>query len=230
MRLFGSCYSQEAKIKILLRKDFMSVPEADHSDIYDMYKLSLFQSYLDLWRTDPGCFAHDILKNGATAEEAIQVYSERIARLTIKEWQDENLKSIIIYESKGSEQKIVGFALFGKDLESKLTANAASYYLYYIGVASTHFQQGIGTQLMSSMLKHCEDCSGRDNNAFNIKLHTRVFNKPAIKLYEKFGLHVLPEDYSHGHSNKYLCYFQQFSPEFKNDFSVYRSKLSCKMI
>lgn len=206
MRLFAT---KETKSKFVIHQNYQSVTENNRKDVMEMYQQSLYQSYYQLWKNDESSFSSDILAHGDNPETAIRIFSEKIARLTVDEWAEFNLSSVMAYENN----KITGFALYGKDNETINKDNISAYYLHYLGTAPSCFQKGIGTELMLRMLSDCQNKSIQsEDKFFEMKLHTRTFNTPAIGLYEKFGFSVLTNDITHGHNDKYLCYFNQFNP------------------
>jgi len=206
LRLFDG---NETKTKFFTHQDYQSITENNCNEVMQMYQQSLCQSYYQLWKNDNNSFSSDILAHGDNPETAIKNFSEKIAKLTVDEWAEFNLASVIAYENN----KIAGFALYGKDNETIKKENVSAWYLYYIGAAPSNFQKGIGTEIMLRMLNVCQSKSVKnEDKLFEMKLHTRLFNTPAIRLYEKFGFNVLPYDITHGHSDKYYCYFNQFDP------------------
>jgi ribosomal protein S18 acetylase RimI-like enzyme len=188
------------------QKSFAQVPPQDVAEIGVMYKESINMSYYSLWQENKDNFAQDILNYGTTPELAISAYSEKVAKLTLQDWKTENLTSIIASERDLTKRSIIGFALLGVDKEvPQPQLNEIPYYLYYIGVAPSHFQLGVGSEIISRVFKDAQEMCP-ENYHYSIKLHTRNFNLPAIKLYEKFGFSVEGNNFTHGHNPNYLCF------------------------
>lgn len=210
MRLFAHNPS-EIKTTFVVSQNYQSLSKSDCTSVMIMYQESLYQSYFQLWKSSPASFSNDILQCGDTPEQAIDIFSKKIAMITIEEWAQYNLASVIAYEDK----KVIGFALYGKDNEN-LQLNTSSYYLYYIGISPSHFRMGLGTEIMLSMLNDCQNQAVKNEDTLvEMKLHTRTFNTPAIRLYEKFGFYILANDITHGHNDNYHCYFNQFDPRLE---------------
>lgn len=221
MRFFECCFAQQPQppTTYITQEQFSEVTEQNRIAICEMYRESLYKSYLALYQADKKSFAEDILEFKATANNAIDYYSERIARLTIKEWKENKLTSVIAFETKDSIRSIVGFALFGEDNEIKSTKkDEKHFYLHYIGVTPSNFKQGIGSQLLSKAIEHCRKTAIQAGRTFHIKLHTRKFNVPAINLYKKIGFTMQDNDFTHGHNENYICFsMTQPMPRLKTD-------------
>lgn len=201
-----------SKPQYQVRESFAAVPKENVEEIRALYEKSLTESYWRLWTENPYKFAKDIQLYDNDPRLSIQKYSKDIADRAIKEWMENNLTSVIAYQGIGSNRKIVGVSLFGVDREVK-SKHEQPFYFYYLGILPTHFRWGIGTELVEQTLKHCQAKAKQNNQSCNVKLHTRVFNTPAINLYEKFGFTPVAGDVTHGHSNKYVCYINHIKPE-----------------
>lgn len=203
----------KSKTQFHVRASYAVVPKEDVNEIREMYEKSYADSYWKLWIENPYTFSKDIQLYDNDPKKSIQKYAKAIADLTIKEWMENNLASVIAYQGAGANRKIVGFALTGDDREAKVDKNERAFYFYYLGVAPSHFKKGIGAELVTLALKNCQDTAKKDMKGFSIKLHTRIFNVPAKNLYEKFGFQPVAGDVTHGHSNKYVCYANHYKPE-----------------
>jgi ribosomal protein S18 acetylase RimI-like enzyme len=104
-------------------------------------------------------------------------------RFTMKELKDEmyenegDLKNVYVAESDG---KVVGYMAFSQDVREN-EFFGRYYHLYHIAVKQEFQRKGVGTKLLSILLKK----ANRKN--MNIVTETFCLNEEALKFYRKTG-------------------------------------------